>query len=127
MFKCQLVNIVLSFQSENLVVGVLAETLAIVARTVVRLDGFDSEVDLSVVALVDTDLVSELLAPGVDVAAEELVLGHEVVVLLKCALAPVLQKLDLVLILSHLGGGGSHGLKVLMLLSKLLTEFLFGV
>ena len=71
MFKCQLVNIVLSFQSENLVVGVLAETLAIVARTVVRLDGFDSEVDLSVVALVDTDLVSELLAPGVDVALDD--------------------------------------------------------
>lgn len=47
MFKLELVDLVLGFQGEDLIVGVLAEALAVVATGVVSADFLDLLVDLA--------------------------------------------------------------------------------
>jgi hypothetical protein len=100
--KGELVNLVLGLQGEDLIISILAEALAVVCRRVQLLNVLNSFVDLARVALVDARLVMQLLAPGVDVLAEGLVLRLQIVQLGGGLLASVLEELDLVLILSRL-------------------------
>ena len=100
--KGELVNLVLGLQGEDLIISILAEALAVVCRRVQLLNVLNSFVDLARVALVDARLVTQLLAPGVDVLAEGLVLRLQIVQLGGGLLASVLEELDLVLILSRL-------------------------
>jgi hypothetical protein len=100
--KGELVNLVLGLQGEDLIISILAEALAVVCRRVQLLNVLNSFVDLARVALVDARLVTQLLAPGVDVLAEGLVLRLQIVQLSGGLLASVLEELDLVLILSRL-------------------------
>lgn len=105
--KSELIDFVLSFQSKNLVVGVLAETLSVVRLRVQFLDFLHSLVDLAAIALVHTVLVTQLLAPDVDFVAEGLVLRLQVVELVKGLLATVLVQLNFVLFLLELSIGGA--------------------
>jgi hypothetical protein len=118
---------VFAFQSKDLVVGILAEPGTVVGGLAVVLDLSDLLLDLALVVLVDTSLVFELLAPDVDLSAESLVLSLQVVVLLKRGLAAVLQTLDLALVLVGLSSGGTHSVKLLLLLFELFTELLLVV
>ena len=126
-FKCLLVFSVFAFQSEDLVVGILAEPGAVVGGLAVVLDLTDLLLDLTLVVLVDTRLVFQLLAPDVDLPAESLVLSLQVVVLLQGSLATVLQTLDLTLVLVCLGSGGTDSLKLLLFFFELFTQLLLVV
>lgn len=97
--KSELVNLVLSLEGKDLIVGVLAETLAVVSETVDLLDVVDVLSDLTVVSFVDAPLVAQLLSPGIDLLAERLVLRLEFVKLSESLVTSILEELDLVLVL----------------------------
>ena len=122
MLKSELVNLVLGLEGEDLIVGVLAETLAIVGRSVQLLDVINGFVDLATVALVDARLVAQLLAPGVNVLTQGFVLRLQVIELSRCLFASVLKKLDFMLIFSRPSSRRSDSLEVLFTLLKLLTQ-----
>jgi hypothetical protein len=63
--------------------------------------------DLALVALVHAVLVALLLAPDINLLAEGLVIRLEVIELNEGLVELVLEQLDLVLVLSHLSGGGA--------------------
>ena len=124
MFKGELVDLVLCLESQNLVICVLAEALAIEGLLVQFLDFVDALLNFAVIALVDTSLVLELLAPGINVLPQTLVLGLQVVQSIQRLLAPVLKKFDLMLVTAHLGCAGPHSLQVLFLFFQLIAQFL---
>lgn len=124
MLKGELVNLVLCFQSEDLIVGVLAEAGAVKSLLVKFLNVVNGLVDLAVKALVDATLVAQLLSPDVDLVSQDLVLGLEGVQLDGLFLAAVLKHLDLSAVLQVLGGGGTHVFEVALPFSQLFTEFL---
>jgi len=97
--ECELVDLVLGLEGEDLIVGVLAEALAIVSLLVKLLDVINILVDFTVVTFVDSGLVSELLAPNVDVLSQGLVLGLQVVQSDEGLVTSVFEELDLMLVL----------------------------
>jgi len=67
--------------------------------------------------LVDSELVSLLLAHHIDVKAEFLVLSLNIIVPMEGLVELVLEELNFVLVLLHLGSGWPNLLEVLPLLS----------
>lgn len=72
--KSELVNLMLSLESKNLVVGVLAEALAIVSASIESSDFLYLLIDLAAVDLVDARLVAKLLTPCINLLSKSLVL-----------------------------------------------------
>jgi hypothetical protein len=122
--KSELVDIVLSLQGQNLIVGVLAEALAVVSEAIDFLDFVDVFTNFFVVDFINAPLVAELLSPGVNLLAERLILRLELVKLSQSLLASIFEELDLVLVLGHLGSGRSNLLERLLLFTELLSKFL---
>ncbi len=89
MFKCEFVNFVFGFESQNLIVGILTETLRIVCLHVHLFDFLHSFGNLTVEPFVHTLLVAQLFTPNVHLASETLVLGAELIVFGECSLALV--------------------------------------
>jgi len=73
LLEVNFVSFVLLFQSENLVVGLLADTCALVRSIVQLLDVVNVSSDFAIEALVNASLVTLLLAPDVDFLAQILV------------------------------------------------------
>ena len=89
--ESKLVDLVLGFQGQDLVVCVLAETLSIVRLLIELFDVVNGLLNFVVVAVVDPDLVSQLLTPDINLLSERLVPRLQIIELGVGFLAPVLQ------------------------------------
>ena len=119
-----LLQLMVCFECEDLVVGFLGETLARVGARVEFLGIVTHQVDVTDDVLVGTKLVAVLLPHHVDVSAETTVLSLNVIVADQGLIELVLQKPDFVLVLLHLGGLRAHGLEVLSFLCELNKDLL---
>jgi hypothetical protein len=115
----ELVNLVLGFESQDLVVSLLRAARAGLGQVVQLLNGFDSVADLTIITSVDAVLDELLLAHDIDLFAGVLVGRLDVVVLDQGLVELVLEKLDLGLLLSHLGTAGSVLLETLLLFGQI--------
>jgi fumarate reductase subunit C len=72
--ESELVNLVLSFQGQNLIVGILAETLTIVSIRVEFLDVLNIPTNLTTIGFINALLVVQSLAPRINISPQVLVL-----------------------------------------------------
>ena len=104
-----------SFQSKDLVVGFFRKALALVGKVIKLLNFFYCLSDLSCKALVDTVLVTLLLAPDIDFLPKVFVLSLKIVKNNVGFVKLVFEHLDFMLVLSHLGSGGPDSLERILL------------
>jgi len=97
----KLIDLVLSLEGKDLIVSILAEARTVISLGIKLFDVVNSFVDFTAVSLVDTRLVLQLFAPGVDVFPQNLVLGLQSVQLDRTVLATVLKQFYFVLVLAH--------------------------
>lgn len=101
MLEGKLIDLVLSLEGKDLIVSILAEARTVISLGIKLFDVVNSFVDFTAVSLVDTRLVLQLFAPGVDVFPQNLVLGLQSVQLDRTVLATVLKQFYFVLVLAH--------------------------
>ena len=123
--ESEFVNFVLCLKCKNLIVGILAEAGAVICLLIKFLNLINSLIDLTTVAFVHTGLVSELLAPDVNVFSQQLVLRLKSVELDSGVLASIFEKVDFMLVFSHLRGGWTNGLQVTFLFFELFAQLFF--
>jgi hypothetical protein len=119
-----LLQLMVCFECEDLVVSFLGETLAGVGARVEFLGIITHQVDVTDDVLVGTKLVAVLLSHHVDVSTEATVLSLNVIVADQGLIELVLQQSDFVLILLHFGGFWAHCLEVLSFLCELNKDLL---
>jgi len=105
--KVDFVGLVLLLQSENLVVCLFADALALVTRIVKLFHVFDGRANLAAETLVDTRLVALLLAPDINFLAELFIARAQVIVASKGFVETVFHLLDFVVVLAHFAGSGA--------------------
>ena len=121
MLECELIDFVLSFQSQDLIVCVLAEPLPVVSLLIDFFNLFDTLSDFTLEPFVHPLLISKLFAPHINLVPQRLVLRLELIELGQRLLALVLEQFNFVLVLAHLRGGGSNDFDQLPLFSQLLS------
>lgn len=82
-FKVKLVSLVLSFEGQDLVVGLLRNTLTLVGEVVKLFDAVDGASDLAGESNIDSKLVLLLLSADVDFVSESSAVSLQVVVSLE--------------------------------------------
>jgi hypothetical protein len=107
----------ISLQCEDLIVSLFRKPLARVSSNIELLGVLAHILNVFDEVLVDSELVSLLLAHDINVKAELLVLSLNIIVPMESLIELVLEELDFVLVLLHLGGGRPHLLEVFSLLS----------
>lgn len=122
--ESKLIDLVLCLQGQNLIIGILAEALAIVGLLIEFLDLVNTLGNFAVVSLVNAVLVFQLLAPRVDILSEVTVLSLQIIQSVESFLTSILKKFDLVLITAHLGRSWPNCLQMLTLLLELISELL---
>lgn len=105
--KVDFVSLVLLLQSENLVVCLFADALALVTGIVKFFHAFDSGANLAAETLVHTRLVTLLLAPDINFLAELFIARAQVVVGGKGLVETVFHLLYFVVVLAHFTGSGA--------------------
>lgn len=78
MLKSELINLVLGFQSQDLIISILTETLSIISSSVKFLNVINSFPNFAVIAPIHSALVLKLLPPSVNVFSQTLVLRGEI-------------------------------------------------
>ena len=111
----------LSFQSQDLIVGLLGDSLALVSGSVQVLGFVVGLVDLLVVTVVNSHLVLHFLSHHVDLLSKSSVLGLNSVEFDEGFVKLVLQSLDFMKILLSLGTLRSNSLFSVLLVSNTLV------
>lgn len=120
-FEVELLSLVLSFQSQDLIVGLLGDSLALVSGSVQVLGFVVGLVDLLVVTVVNSHLVLHFLSHHVDLLSKSSVLGLNSVEFDEGFVKLVLQSLDFMKILLSLGTLRSNSLFSVLLVSNTLV------
>ena len=101
MLEVELVNVVLGFKGQNLVLSLLGASLTGLGKIVELLDAIDDSFDLTVESIINLILDILLFTANVDLFAQVLVLALEVVEACQSLVKLVLKTFDLSLVGFH--------------------------
>lgn len=126
--EIEFLSLMLGFQSEDLVIGLLGNSLSLIGGLIKLLCSLVGNLDVFTISVVNSDLVSHLLSHDINLVSQGFVLSLKSVIFNETFVELVLHGLDLVSISSNLSGGWSDDFEVILLLVKLLlclSELIF--
>jgi hypothetical protein len=122
--EVEFLGFVLRFQCQNLVVCFFRNPLTLVSRNIEFFGRFGGDDNILIECFIDPLLVSVLFPHNIDFSPESFVLRLQVVIFYKALFQLVLHEFDLVVVLSHFGGGGSDLLQIVFLFVQLFSGLL---
>ena len=122
--ESELFVFVFSFQSEDLIVGLFGNSLALIGGSVEPLCFLVGGLDVFAVTGVNTILISHFLSHDIDLLSEHLILSLQIVVIFQIFIKLVFHDFDQGGVFLDFGGSWSDLFEVFLLFNELIASLL---